>query len=417
MQEREAGGQRGYAEHDKQLASGGALGAPALPILTSCSAPQTGSATSFFQWMQQRMDEAAPAAPPPLMHDPTADADAEGGASDATAAAVAELPEMSRPLLRDVRSRSDMTYDAATSQSAAATVAAAWLQGPQPSAASTSPADLLVQSHLQRHLSLAQRSMPSPNTAVPTSQIQPTSLLAAAEAASSAHPKPEDTRHPRSQTMPVRRDSTSQQDTRHVERLPGPPHTSGASPPRSPLPSSPSESSLPHLTPFVEPTAIRSTVRFADAVTTVEAGEDGGRDGSEAAPGPRRGSSAMDPFPLYTLGKGNRLYSVVLAATRRAARQQDRAGGGGPASSPAGGESPFSDASLVTAADRAVGLEEIGAMAQVEWGLRRWRQIAKRVKPSMPLARRLRSVEDVLPEEVRRARNVAEMALRFRGSR
>lgn len=149
-------------------------------------------------------------------------------------------------------------------------------------------------------------------------------------------------------------------------------------------------------------------MQFADVVRDAcdpsEPQHDAGGAGAEPRP-----TSVVDSFPLYRQGKGARLYSVVLAATRRAKRDEQ-------------GDPVAADADRRRAGAigqrGSVSLEEISAAAQVEWGLRRWRQLAKRVPAAVQRSEggsSVGAVADALPEDVKQARSIAELALRFRG--
>eukprot|EP00892_Ulva_mutabilis_P004565 jgi/Ulvmu1/2480/UM137_0006.1 len=447
LREREQEGRQSKAESGMSAEAPLGVHSTQHPVLTSCSAPQTGSATSFFQWMQRHLDDPGPepeasglgSTSPFIPSAAAIGAVAVDSSADESIAASAETAQLTRPLLRDVRSRSDMTHDASTSRSAAATVAAAWRNGSQAAASGggvgATPADFLVQSHLHRHLSLAQRSSGKLQAAAPVPPPTPADAEEARHSSSAsaspsestdsttpaagtpgeaiaATPKAEQ-RPSRAETMPVRRgsDLSSSDTARQCDTAAE--HAQGAtvSSSSSPLSSSAQPTSTAPPTSTAQPSSGQHTVRFADAPGG-EGHPGESTPGSGAGPAHSRTSSGMhmDPFPLYTQAKGNRLYSVVLAATRHVARRHD---GGGGAASPVSRGSPYSDVSSVVAPDKAVGLEEISAVAQVEWGLRRWRQLAKRASRT-PSARG-RTAGDELPEEMKRARELAERALRFRG--
>ena len=367
---------------------------------TSVSAPQADTATSFFQWMQQHLDDLAGDEGPPATAPP-----------DAAAAAAAE-----RPQLRDVRCNSDMTHAAAASSRDAATAAAAAVaarvlggEASAPPPATSGPADLLVQSHLQRHLSLVRRSSSSSVHRATTPSATRTNGNAAKDlspgsaAATAASPSPEE---PSVQARERSAFDVGPMDCGEA---------AGSAAKRNGVAHgrwdavevcSPDSGD----TPAAEQAAAgagQPRVQFADVVRDAHDPSEPqhGAGGAGAEPRP---TSVVDSFPLYHQGKGARLYSVVLAATRRAKRDEQ----GGPVAADA-------DRRQAGAIGQhgSVSLEEISAVAQVEWGLRRWRQLAKRVPTGVPSegGRSGGAVADALPEDVKQAKSIAELALRFRG--
>lgn len=359
----------------------GQIAAPHLAH-TSMSAPVAESATSFFQWIQEHLDDPDAVLPPPAEPaaagaDTGTDAEAEDVTAQLLPAAAPEADGKHQPLLRDMRSRSDITHDVSASCSAA--TAAPWGQTSKVAAAAGActapPADLLVQSHLQRHLSLVRNSSggssgippPAPSTSDATAAAAPDSGMPPTVASHFDHPP-----------CAGRGAGTPTNDV-DGGRADLPPGDDGSASPEKAV-SAPGRPSV--------------SVSFTDA---------GAAGGAEWAPPRSRQHSGVDPFPLYSMGRGDRLYSVVLAATRR----ERQINGGAPRSDePSAGSRRAGDAEA---------LEEIAAVAQVEWGLRRWRQIAKRVAPAPRSDGGGSATAEALPEDVKQARHIAELALRLRG--